>query len=179
MIEIWKAIPGYEGYYEVSDLGRVRSLDREIVYSNGAKHFYKGTILHLSDHEHGYKIVSLCDGYQITCSVHELVLMTFIGLRPPDKPHSRHLNGDPSDNRLENLAWGTVKENSDDRVGHGTNISPKGENHGNAKLTDENVISIRKLLSEGAKGKMLAEEFGVSKTTISEIKHKKVWRHLK
>ena len=117
-MENWLPIPGYEGSYEVSDLGRVRSLDR--ITDRGRN--WRGRFMTPSVMPTGYLTVTLWrDGKQRTHLVHRLVLTTFVG---PSESEVRHLHGDPSDNRLSELAWGTHSENQFDQVLHGT--------HGNA-----------------------------------------------
>lgn len=116
MTEEWREIPGHVGSYEVSNLGRVRSLDR--VTDRGRN--WKGRILALSDKERGYKGVALWgDGMRHHYLVHRLVLLAFVG-PPTDGVEGLHRNGDSSDNRLANLSWGTHSENQLDQVRHGT-----------------------------------------------------------
>jgi len=114
--EVWRAIPGYEGAYEVSDQGRVRSLDR--VTDRGRR--WKGRLMTPTALQNGYLVVSLWrDGAQKTPLVHRLVLAAFVG--PAALGHEAlHANGKRSDNRLSNLSWGTHSENQMDQVAHGT-----------------------------------------------------------
>lgn len=107
--EEWRPIPGFDGRYEVSDQGRVRSLIR-------------GRILSPKPERHsGYMCIELRPQPRLakTLRVHRLVLEAFVGPRP-DGMLARHLNGNPTDNRLANLAWGTPLENAADTTRHGT-----------------------------------------------------------
>lgn len=115
----WLPIPGYEGHYEVSTLGRVRSLDRVIRHAGGTRKS-PGRTLKLQTHPTGYVQVTLCrDGQQENRKVHHLVLETFVGPRPSGM-HACHGDGDTFNNSLSNLRWGTVSENNLDKVRHGT-----------------------------------------------------------
>jgi hypothetical protein len=111
-MEIWKLVPEYEGKYEVSDQGRVRSFQRKP----------QGIILRPGRMPSGHLSVALGRGNS-QC-VHKLVLLAFVGTAP-DTHECRHLNGDPADNRLENLCWGTRSENIKDAVRHGTWMTPE------------------------------------------------------
>lgn len=118
--EQWRDIPGYEGYYQASSFGRVRGVDRIRVHSSGKRSVVRGKVLGL-----GYATkmryptarLSWC-GVSKTYTVHNLVLLTFVGPRPEGMPHIRHLDGDATNCRLDNLAYGTVKENARDRWKH-------------------------------------------------------------
>ena len=121
-IEQWLPIPGYEGLYEVSDLGRVRSLDRIDV---AGKHL-RGKAMRLVSHGRvsgngrSYRVLTLCrDGKVRKFGVHRLVLRAFLG-EPSEGQLTRHLNGIHDDNRLSNLRWGTGTENNLDTILHGT-----------------------------------------------------------
>ena len=119
MPEIWKPVVGYEGPYEVSDRGKVRSLDRTVIYKTGQTRHFKGQPLKLKPH-HGYWRVELNRNGKCACfRVHRLVLAAFVGPLPEGKEVC-HNNGNPGDNRLENLRYGTKSENQRDRIKHGT-----------------------------------------------------------
>ena len=126
MIETWKDIPGYESQYQVSTLGNVWSLDRVITCEGKVKGKYtslrKGKLLRPGRSTSGHLTVALGRGNS-RC-VHELVLLAFVGPAPV-KHECRHLNGNPADNRLENLKWGTRSENILDAVAHGTWMTPE------------------------------------------------------
>lgn len=110
--ETWKAVVGYEGIYEVSDIGRVRSLDRP-----GRRPGWrlKGKILKQTIGSHGYLTVNLHNRAQITRTVHGLVAQTFFGPRPYGQ-EARHGVHGRLDNSVENLEYGTHKENEKDKI---------------------------------------------------------------
>lgn len=114
-VEIWKDIPNYEGYYQASDKGRVRSLDRTVTYSNGRESFYKGRILKGNVNKDGYRQTTLRDdGIGRSFMSSQLVAMAFLDHEP--NGHTMvvdHINGDKSDDRVENLRI----------VSHRTNLS--------------------------------------------------------
>lgn len=120
MSEFWRPVTGHECYYEVSDLGSVRSVDRLVVQANGKKRWFPGVGLRSRVQNNGYLAVGLkCGGSTWCRSVHRLVLEAFVG-PCPDGMEVRHLNGNKTDNRLENLRYGTRYENMRDQVAHGT-----------------------------------------------------------
>lgn len=113
--EVWREVPGYEGAYQVSDEGRVRSLDR--VTSNGSPR--RGRILKPGRLTGGHLAVALSSASSVQqFRVHQLVMLAFIGERPPGM-EIRHLDGVKTNNRLDNLTYGTRSENILDRVRHG------------------------------------------------------------
>lgn len=116
--ERWRPIPGYEGRYEASDQGRIRSLPRTVVGSNGGRYPVRGGVLRLQTRDNGYLTVLLGRGGSPQL-VHRLVMAAFVG-PCPEGQEVRHLNGDRSDDRLGNLAYGTKSRNMYDAVQHGT-----------------------------------------------------------
>jgi hypothetical protein len=109
--EQWRPISGFENFYEVSDLGRVRSLDRIVIDSNGVRRRYRGRQLSLiwthlrRDGVSRYAVTLNKNGHARFINVADLVLLTFVGPRPPDH-EARHRNRNPSINHLDNLTWG-------------------------------------------------------------------------
>lgn len=107
--EIWKDVIGYEGSYQVSNLGRVKSVSREI-FNRGVRQKIKERILKPCN-KGGYLFVTLSQfGKPKTFAVHRLVAITFLP-NPENKPQVNHLDENPLNNRLTNLAWATASEN--------------------------------------------------------------------
>jgi hypothetical protein len=174
MNEIWKPVVGYEGVYEVSNLGRVRSLDR--IVSNGRK---KGRVLRLAPLSHsGHLTVGLhWNGQQKTQMVHRLVLESFVGPCPPGMETCHFPDRSPANNRLDNLRWDTNAANKADMAIHGTKHFPRGEKNAGAKLTADQVVRIRDL-ARTQKQKDIAKLFGVGPGRISTIVSGRGWKHL-
>lgn len=115
--EHWVPITGYEGWYEVSDEGRVRSVDRIVYFKNGHSRFYKGQIMKFRYHN-GYAMVNLNKNKKMKeFYVHRLVIENFT-LHPRNKKWVNHIDGDKSNNKLVNLEWCTPKENNDHAIKH-------------------------------------------------------------
>jgi hypothetical protein len=165
MTELWKSIPGYEGIYEASSLGRIRSLERIVNYRDGRVfHYDTREIYTHAPNSGGYLCTTLNDistGRKETFGIHELVCMAFHGLPPTAKCETRHLDGNKRNNRAENLAWGTRHENREDSRRHG--VLPEGDKHGLAKITDAQVREIQRRRAAGESGSTLAEEFGIDR----------------
>lgn len=135
--ERWLLIPGHDGY-EVSNLGRVRSLDRWVVGARGRDQRKRGRLLKLGLNKSGYFRTQLA--YQKKFLVHHLVLLAFVGPRM-NGLHGLHNNGNPQDNRSVNLRWGTPEDNMADKVLHGTNHElNKTHCPRNHPLTGDNLV---------------------------------------
>lgn len=176
-MEQWKKIDGYE-YYFVSNLGNVKSESRFITKKDGTKQFVKGVLMKKFKTNCNYFVVGLVDlnGYQKRHLVHRLVLIAFHGLHE-SKNQVNHINGDKSDNRLENLEWVNCSENQ--KHAHSIGLkSQKGENHTQSRLTSKDILEIRELLNKGVKQKIIAEKYGVIRSYISEIKTRRRWNHI-
>jgi hypothetical protein len=124
----------------------------------------------------GYHIVTLRhDGRQRQVFVHTLVLTAFVG-PCPDGLMCRHLDGCKTNNHIDNLAWGTGSENQQDSIRHGT--LPMGEKCNLAKLTEKDVLEIRRRAANGERQLDIAEDFPVTIHCISVIVRRKIWKHI-
>ena len=110
--------------------------------------------------------------YERQLHVGVLVLETFVGPRPEGK-QCCHWDGNPANNKLSNLRWGTPQENADDRKRHGHNLA--GQSHGSATVTEADVIALRVRCANGEQTGTLSQEFGLSKSTICRIASGKLW----
>lgn len=109
--EIWKEIPNYEGYFEVSNLGNFRSKDRQVPSRWGGTRNYPGKPLKVENMEDGYcRIVLMKDGHKKRFMCHRLVAITFIP-NPNNLPQVNHIDGNRSNNCVENLEWCTQSDN--------------------------------------------------------------------
>jgi hypothetical protein len=145
MNELWKDIPGYVGYYQISDLGRVRGLERESFNGVGSYTIKSKILKEHPGGKMGYMGVSLCkEGKPKTFRVHVLAALTFLGERP-EGYHVGHLDGNPTNNRASNLRYLTVKEN----IQQSYKDSGLGANRNNGKLIEYGGESLS--LSQWAK----------------------------
>lgn len=166
MKEEWREIEGYEELYEISNIGRVKSLL-----------FNREKILNLIMHSQGYHRVKLSKYNKPThFLVHRLVGGAFI-LNTLNKPEINHKNGIKTDNRVSNLEWVTHKENLEHAANNNLLKPIRGEKHGMSKLNELQVRIIRRLMGEITKREM-ALIFNVGATTIGDIINKKKWKHL-
>ncbi|WP_151708876.1 NUMOD4 domain-containing protein [Acinetobacter brisouii] len=172
-MENWKPVKGYEGAYEVSDLGNVRSLDRMVKCNTGTR-LVKGVVMKQKIHRDGYMCISLSVGRKSrTLIVHSLELEAFVGDRP-DRMQACHIDGDRANNALSNLRWDTVKENHNDKRKHGT--MARGTKVNTNKLTPEQVMAIREKRNNGKTLDELAKEYGISNNAVSHIVLGKNWQ---
>jgi hypothetical protein len=186
MEEVWRDINDFEGLYQVSNFGRVRSIDRDVTCSNGVVKRFKGKILKISKAKPGsfwdvYRRVKLCKhGKYKAVKIHRIVAVAFVA-NPNNRLYVNHKNGIKTDNYAENLEWVTSGENQK----HGYKLglcyaNPlKGEDHPSSKLRESDVLEIRRIMNESSMTiKELARLYGVSPTLIGHIKRGTRWKHI-
>lgn len=171
-MEEWKAIPGYEGFYSVSNLGRVRAEQRQVTGKMSSIRTLPQKLMTPTNND-GYLQIRLSRNKSSICrKVHVLVMMAFIGPRP-DGMDVAHKNGIRNDNRLENLRYDTKTGNCADKKLHGT--QQYGRQVSTSKLTEEQVMAIR---MDGRGIRKIGREYGVHHKSISSIKNGKNWAWL-
>lgn len=171
--EIWKSVVGYEGYYDVSNFGRVRSVDRFVLARAGKLKRIRGKLCK-QHNTVGRLTVNLSKDNKVkSFYVHRLVLEAFVGPCPEGMECCHFPDRDPSNNKLENLRWDTSKANSKDMLVHGTRMV--GEYHPCSKLNKEAISDILKRLELGEKQSDLACEYGVSSAAIIDIRKRITW----
>lgn len=182
--EIWKPIPGYEGVYEVSDLGRVKSLERITAYSDGRKQWIlKERVLRPGLSGPGYPSVVLYKNkVGRTHMCHQLVALAFLGERAPSMEVC-HYDGDFANSKLSNLRYGSSKDNKDDQRRHGTRL--KGSRVGSSVLLEEDIPKIREMANRFTSSHKyefgylnIGVMFGVSEGTIRNVVRGKTWKHV-
>jgi hypothetical protein len=173
--EIWKDIKGYKGKYQVSSIGRVKSLQRISTFNN-SKGLKKEIIIKTWNDE-GYIRVKLSNNsVEKTYRVHRLVANEFLE-NPFNKSQVNHKNGIKTDNSVENLEWVTNSENSIHAFKNNLRKSPLGSNHGNSKLNEQKVLEIRKI-GRSKSLKEISDIYCVDKSLISLILLNKAWKHV-
>lgn len=183
--EKWKDVVGFEGLYRVSNYGRVRSKSR-MVYGKGrwGKRWLpiKGKLLNGTPNKKGYPFVKLYklgegrEGKKTGKAVHQLVLEAFVGPCPKGM-QACHGNGKRNDPRLKNLRWDTPKENSKDKIKHGTHQI--GDKNGRSKLTVYDVPEIRMLLrTTDLSLNKIAQIYDVNVASIYDLQEGRTWIHV-
>jgi len=175
--EIWKDIPEYEGLYQASNFGNIKSL-------KGKRGSIDDRILKPGKDNKGYLYVILRKNNKSKkYFVHYLILLSFVGKRKEGEV-TRHLDGNPINNRFENIVNGTKRENQKDRIRHNKmggmfktgHKNTIGENNAMAKFNEKIVRIIKWLLKDGyVPQREIAEIFGVHFSTISAIKTNRNW----
>lgn len=165
MEEIWKDIKGYEGIYQVSNLGKVKSLKRKVRAEKGG-YYTKEKELKIFEDNIGYLAVGLTDnGKTKIIRLHRLIAEAFIP-NPENKPVINHINGIKNDVRIENLEWNTYKENSQHAVK--TGLKKVTEKQRNA--SSKNILKAREINSVKVRQLDLNGNYIKTWNSMTEIK---------
>lgn len=171
--ELWRPVVGYEGRYEVSNKGEVRSVARWVA-CRGGRRISEGVILSKRVSVGHYWSVSLYRGSVMEkCLVHRLVAAAFI---PGNGAVVRHLDGDGFNNAVDNLAWGSHADNEADKLRHGRR--PMGEAHPNSKMTDGHVRAIREMHERGLSQLAIAKSLGLNRGVVGIVVRGEGWTHV-
>ncbi len=160
--EEWRPLPGFEGLYEASDQGRIRSLSRHLLLADAFRMRWRrveGTVLRPGRRRSGHLVVNLAGRGQHY--VHRLVALAFHGPPPFEGAEVRHLNGDPSDNRAGNLSYGSRSRNTQDRKWH--RLQP-------GRLSPERAREIKIAILLGVGDAEVARIHGVTPSTVRSIR---------
>lgn len=173
--EIWKDIVGWEGLYQVSNLGRIKSLSRvvKVVGHNHSEARISEKILKSVIRKLGYEMVTICKvNIHKHKQVHRVVAEVFIP-NPDNKPNINHIDCNPLNNKVENLEWCTQKENREHAKKMGR--VPWGQSHFKAKITQDDAIAIK---NSAERTSILANQYGISMSSIGDIRKGRTWLNL-
>ena len=177
--EVWLPVIGYDGLYEVSSWGKVKSLRRKTLGIWGGGKMSNGKLLKQTISKFGYIRITLSkNGKPIQFSVHRIVAKAFIE-NPKELPCINHKDSNRTNNHIENLEWVTYKENSHHAAVNNRFYVLRGEDSKIAKLTNKDILQIRKEYEKNKVGFMkLGKKYGVDTTTIRSVIHGETWQHI-
>lgn len=183
--EVWKDVIGYETFYQVSNFGNVRSLDRVVNKLNGIFYMRKGKLCVQSKSNLGYMTVGFTvNNKKVNKYVHRLVAEAFI-TNMNDYPQVNHIDCDKTNNRMYNLEWCTNSQNHIHASKNGLNklhlhrVAYSGEENGRALLTKEQVLEIKqKYIPYKYSAKKLSKDYNVSESCITHILNNTSWKEI-
>jgi len=173
--EEWRTIAGFNGYYLVSSVGRIKSIDRYVKKPHTGDQFVKGRILRIRKNRYGYPVITLNYlGARTHLTVHRLVAKAFIP-NPQLLPVINHKNAIKHDNAIDNLEWCTSAYNAQHALKN--NLSPVyvSETHPNKKLCAEDIHAIIRMYKSGMYQKDIGIRFSISQANIHLIVTGKSW----
>lgn len=178
--EHWRDVVGYEGRYKVSDIGRVKSVPRAFKMKDGRNNTIKKELLmkFKVDKDGYFKVGLRKEGKQRFFFVHRLVAQAFIN-NPNFKPQVNHIDGIKNNNSVSNLEWVTHQENRTHAAENGLVPDQWGCKNPNVKLTESDVILIRKLRKKGVSYAEISKTVGTSISNIKNIMLGRTWNWLK
>lgn len=177
-IEVWKPIINYEGIYEISNLGKIKSFPKDR-FCFGHKRTESTKLIKTDTfHPSGYRFVTLIkDKVRKSYAVHRLVGIHFID-NPENLPQINHKDTIKTNNIYSNLEWCTNFYNQQHAIENGLVNYVKGEKHGGAKLKEIDIPVIRRLFSEGLNKHQIAEIYGIHPKHAYSINMGKAWKHV-
>ena len=174
--EIWKPVEGYEDAYHVSNMGRVKSLAREITHPTGTAWKKAKILSYKRRKQSAAQIMFRLDCESKTLSVARLVLNAFVGAPIGHANFALHKDGDSMNNRLDNLFWGTPAQNIENVYARGNGI--EGSKSSSCRLTPTQVLEIRDKYVYGKNSVELSKEYLISKSHLLRIIKAEKWKHI-
>lgn len=184
---MWCDIKGFEGKYQVSNLGEVKSLKRLLKTSNGKQWYVRERILKQNDSKGYKKVVLQNKSIKKTIKVHRLVADGFIE-NPGNKPCVNHKDGDKTNNNITNLEWVTYSENTIHAWKTGLKVKKQGEDHNTSKYSNNEIRAVRniydnkeyyeKILNKKLTYKMIGRIFGMDSANVGYIVRRQSWKDI-
>lgn len=177
--EEWRPVKDWEGLYEVSCFGNVRSVDRYVRAKLGSTKLARGQSIRLQGSHDGYSVVRLKrSGLHKLLRVHRIALIAFVSPPPFADAQVNHIDGNKKNNVVSNLEWVTKSENMKHAYRTGLQLPQRGEQHSHAKLSERQVIEIRDRYSRGETTTQLALAFGIRRRSMSDVVRRVTWSHV-
>jgi hypothetical protein len=177
-MEVWKDVLGLENFYQVSNMGKVKTMPREVIRGRGGVYKTPERLLNPSINSDGYYTgIFRVNKKACNYKVHTLVALAFIG-QIPKGMEVNHKNGIKTDNRVENLEIITKSQNIKHAFNIGLNKPNKGEKNGNSKYTKEDAIKVKKLIKNGLTETQIVNEINCSIHFVRDIRRNRTWAHV-